>query len=77
MSSMPSMVQKMFITSTNYFKPIDDNTTEWISECEFLFQGFMMKTMAFLMPGAFKKQSLKFMKDFKAFVEDATSVAKS
>ena len=60
----------------NYFESIDENSTKWISETEFQFQGFMMKTMGFLMPGAFKKQSIKYMKDFKAFAEDGTSVAK-
>jgi len=30
--------------------------------------------MAFLMPGAFKKQSKKYMDDFKAFAEHGTSV---
>jgi hypothetical protein len=59
----------------NYFKEIDKHSTQWISETEFHFSGFMMKTMGFLMPGAFKKQSEKYMKDFKAFAEDGTSVA--
>lgn len=61
----------------NYFKAIDDRSTRWISESEFQFQGFMMKTMGFLMPSAFKKQSIKYMKDFKAFVEEGISVAES
>lgn len=61
----------------NYFKEVDDSTTKWISEAEFQFSGFMMKVMAFLMPGAFKKQSMKYAKDFKAFVEDGVSVAES
>jgi hypothetical protein len=43
-------------------------TTKWISVNEFQFKGFM-KLFAFFMPGAFKKQTLKFMKDFKEFVE--------
>ncbi|MEO2058942.1 MAG: SRPBCC family protein, partial [Mesonia sp.] len=46
-----------------------------ISESEFQFSSFAMKVMGFLMPGAFKKQSLKYMKDFKAFVEDGKSVS--
>lgn len=60
----------------NYFEVIDDHTTKWISESEFQFSGFMMKLMGFLMPGAFKKQSLKSLKDFKAFAEKGISVAK-
>lgn len=59
----------------NYFKDIDGHSTQWISETEFQFSGFMMKTMGFLMPGAFKKQSKKYMEDFKAFAEDGVSVA--
>lgn len=59
----------------NYFKDIDGHTTKWISESEFQFSGFMMKAMGFLMPGAFKKQSKKYMEDFKAFAEKGVSVA--
>jgi len=61
----------------NYFKDIDGHSTLWISETEFQFSGFMMKTMGFLMPGAFKKQSKKYMQDFKAFAEDGISVAEN
>ncbi|WP_149275297.1 SRPBCC family protein [Pareuzebyella sediminis] len=59
----------------NHFKDIDGKSTLWISETEFQFSGFMMKVMGFLMPGAFKKQSVKYMQDFKAFAEDGISVA--
>ncbi len=61
----------------NYFKAETENTTKWISESEFQFNGFFMKMMALLMPGAFKKQSLKFMKDFKSFAEGHTSNQKT
>lgn len=60
----------------NYFKDIEGNGTKWISESEFQFSGFFMKAMGFLMPGSFKKQSLKYAQDFKAFAEKGTSVAK-
>lgn len=33
----------------NYFKSVEEHLTKWISESEFQFQGFMMKTMGFLM----------------------------
>ena len=52
----------------NYFEPIDANSTKWTSENTFNFKGFM-KIIAFLMPGMFKKQSYKFMEDFKKFAE--------
>ncbi|NQX78927.1 SRPBCC family protein [Gilvibacter sp.] len=62
-------IQKLRFDST------PDGKTKWVSDCEFQFQGLGMKFMGWLMPGAFKKQSLKYMTDFKAFVEDGTSVA--
>lgn len=52
----------------NYFKPVDENTTLYITEQEFRFKGFM-KIIAALMPGAFKKQSMKYLHNFKGFVE--------
>lgn len=54
----------------NTFEATQDGKTIWISESEFKFEGFAMKTIGFLMPGAFKKQSLKYMRDFKNFVEN-------
>ncbi|GAB5400376.1 MAG: hypothetical protein Aureis2KO_19610 [Aureisphaera sp.] len=59
----------------NYFHEIADGKTKWVSESEFQFAGFGMKLMGFLMPGAFKKQSLKYLNDFKNFAENGTSVA--
>lgn len=59
----------------NYFKDIDGHSTEWTSETEFQFSGLMMKAMGLLMPAVFKKQSLRYMQDFKAFAEKGTSVA--
>jgi len=60
----------------NYFKE-EGEKTRWVSESEFQFSGFGMKLMGFLMPGAFKKQSLKYMQDFKAFAENGTYVLNS
>ncbi|PVW13099.1 SRPBCC family protein [Marixanthomonas spongiae] len=60
----------------NYFEELDETTTKWISESEFQFSGLGMKLMGWLMPGAFKKQSKKYMEDFKNFAEKGTSVAK-
>lgn len=57
----------------NYFKE-ENGKTRWVSESEFQFSGFGMKVIAFLMPGAFKKQSYKYLEDFKAFAEQGTSV---
>ena len=57
----------------NYFRE-ENGKTRWISESEFQFSGFGMKLMGLLMPGAFKKQSLKYMEDFKNFAEKGISV---
>lgn len=57
----------------NYFRE-ENGKTRWISESEFQFSGLGMKLMGFLMPGTFKKQSLKYMEDFKTFAEKGISV---
>ncbi|TRO65443.1 SRPBCC family protein [Christiangramia sabulilitoris] len=57
----------------NKFTPTMEKTTLWNSYNEFEFSGFM-KIFGWFMPGAFKKQSRKYMEDFKAFVEDEKSV---
>lgn len=46
-----------------------EKTTKWISDNDFQFSGFM-KLMGLFMPGAFKKQSFKYMKAFKEFAEN-------
>ena len=52
----------------NKFIPISENKTKYITEQEFHFNG-IMKLMGFLMPGVFKKQSMKYLNDFKKFAE--------
>lgn len=52
----------------------ENGVTKWVSESEFQFSGIGMKLMGLIMPGAFKKQSLKYLQDFKAFAENGTSV---
>ena len=47
----------------------DGEKTKWTVENEFQFSNLMMKIMGFLMPGAFKRQSFKFMELFKNFAE--------
>lgn len=59
----------------NYFNEIAEGTTKWTSICEFLPLNFKMRAMLWLMPKAFKKQSMKYMKDFKNFAEKGISVA--
>ncbi len=52
----------------NTFEAIDPTKTLYKTENEFRMQGFM-KIIGFLMPGAFKKQSMKYLIDFKNFAE--------
>lgn len=57
----------------NFFIEAGERKTIWRTESEFRFNSFPMKIMAFFMPGAFKKQTLQTMKDFKAFAELETN----
>jgi len=52
----------------NQFIKLDENKTKYITNHDFQFKG-IMKIFAFLMPGSFKKQSIKNLKAFKNFVE--------
>ena len=57
-------------TQTSRFKSIDQHTTRYISEVEYTkFNGMMPTLMAKLFPGMFKKQSQKWMDQFKAIAE--------
>jgi uncharacterized protein YndB with AHSA1/START domain len=46
-----------------------DGTTRWVLNSHFKFSSLMMKLMALLLPGMFKKQTLTFMQRFKEFAE--------
>ncbi len=52
----------------NYFTEAGPNATTWRTANEFRCSG-MMKVIATIMPGMFKRQSLKYLKDFKKFAE--------
>lgn len=52
----------------NKFLPLPGERTLYINEQEFQFKGFM-KIIGFLMPGMFKKQSMKYLVAFKNFAE--------
>ncbi len=52
----------------NEFVKLSPTKTKYISESEFQFKGFMV-VVAALMKGAFKKQSLKYITNFKNFAE--------
>ncbi len=53
----------------NRFVALPDGRTKYINENEFQFQGFM-KLFGMIMPGAFKKQTMKTLNDFRNFVEN-------
>ncbi len=48
--------------------------TRWDSENEYRFRNPLMRLMALLMPGVFRKQQLQHMEDFTAFAEHGTDV---
>ena len=59
----------------NYFTENNQGQTLWKSDSEFIASSFGLRVMMFLMPGAFKKQTKKYMEDFKNFAETGASVA--
>lgn len=59
----------------NFFEELPEGKTKWTSVSDFLPLNFMMRSMLWLMPGAFKKQSRQLMTDFKTFAEEGKSVA--
>ena len=61
-------MNNVFNIVKNRFIPLSDNSTKYMTEHEFQFKGFM-KIMAILMPGVFKKQSMKYLIAFKNFAE--------
>jgi len=55
----------------NYFDKLSENKTQWRSELDYVeMNGFMMKLMKTIMPGMFRKQTQKWMDQFKAFAEN-------
>ena len=58
-------------TMHNYFEVLDPNKTRWRAELDYIqMNGFMMKMMARLMPGMFRKQTQKWMDQFKEWSEE-------
>ncbi len=64
----------MWSAARERFTETGPATTLWESENEFRFSSLLMRLVGFLMPGAFRKQSLQHMQDFKAFAEHGTDV---
>ncbi len=59
----------MWNLNKNFFYDEGDKT-RWVTDTEFKASGFM-KVFVFLLPGMFKRQTLKTMNDFKSFAEGA------
>ena len=53
----------------NSFVDLGNGHTRYISASEFKFDSIPLKIFSFIMPGAFKKQSFKYLKAFKKFAE--------
>ncbi|MFT4758282.1 MAG: hypothetical protein ACI9XO_000620 [Paraglaciecola sp.] len=54
----------------NKFDWLSAKQTRWTAEIEYTqLNGFMIKMMVFLMPGMFKKQTQKWLNQFKGFAE--------
>ena len=57
-------------TMSNRFELIDSETSRWIAEIEYTrMDSIIMKMMSKIMPGMFRKQTQKWMDQFKVFVE--------
>ncbi len=57
-----------------FFQSIGEKNTRIVSENEFFFTG-AMKYFAWMMKSMFKKQSMKYLIAFKAYVEEGASVS--
>jgi len=68
------VVKGMWNAASERLTEIGPETTLWVSENEYKFNGLLMRLVGLLMPGAFRKQSLQHMRDFKAFAEHGTDV---
>ncbi len=64
--------KNVFNAIDNHFIDLGDGTTRYWTKNEFKFSG-MMRLFGVLMPGAFKKQSQKYLDLFKDFVENEGS----
>lgn len=63
--------KNMTNTMESKFEIIDDNKTRFSAEIEYTqFKGFMIKIIAKLFPGMFKKQGDKWLERFKIYTEN-------
>lgn len=63
--------KNMTNTMTSKFEAFSDNETKFTAEIEYTeFRGFMIKIIAKLFPGMFKKQGDKWLQRFKDYAEN-------
>lgn len=62
--------KNVFNIISNKFIEMDQGKTKWVAHNEFILKGFM-KLFGLFGPGMFKKQTMKYMKQFKSFAENA------
>lgn len=58
----------------NYFESMPNGDTKWVCKNNFEPTTFKMNAMLLFMPRAYKKQTKRYMRNFKNFVEHGTSV---
>ena len=61
-----------WIEVDNRFEVLDAEETRWTSACEWRCQSLMIRLMTLVVPGMFRKQTQKFMQQFKDFAENQT-----
>lgn len=59
----------VYNVSKNFFKEEGGSSTRYVTENEFKFKG-LYKLLGILMPGAFRKQTQKYLVRFKEFAEN-------
>ncbi|MFI8525287.1 SRPBCC family protein [Promicromonospora sukumoe] len=68
------VAEGMWNGAREQFTEAGPGTTLWVSENEYRFDSVLMRLVGPLMRGAFRKQSVQHMRDFKAFAELGTDV---
>ena len=74
-NELPERIDQVYETpgvynkNENVFIAVDASKTRWVQENLFEFEKFPLKLMATFTPGMFKKQSQKYMADFKTYAE--------
>lgn len=60
-------------TMASTFTSLGESKTLWEAEIDYKFHGFMIRVMALLMPRLFRKETQKYLDNFKVFAEEQFS----